>query len=193
MIKVMVKCFVILILLMVVACDDEVVQPKPPGYYRIDLPTREYQYSNTNCPFEFKVSDQSTLSVSKKNEADCYFDLEYPKFNATVYLSYLPVEGNLKSLVDQEYDLREKHNSFSTGTVERLYKDEQANVSAMMFDVKGVRAATPLQFFITDSVNHFFRGALYFYNSPNNDSLAPVIKYIREDIDTLVATFRWEK
>mgnify|MGYP001079197700 CR=1 FL=1 len=194
MMRIAVKSFVVLMLVAAaVGCDDQVVQPKPSGYYRIDLPTRKYEQWKSNCPFEFKVSDQSEVLESKKNNEDCYFDLSYPDFNATVYLSYLPVKNNLKSLVDQEYDLREKHNAFSTGVSERLYKDEQNKVSAMLFDLKGVKAATPLQFFITDSVNHFFRGALYFYNSPNNDSLSPVIKYIREDIDTLVASFKWKQ
>jgi gliding motility-associated lipoprotein GldD len=182
----------VLLVIVFVACEGEVVQPKPSGYYRIDLPTRAYKRWQPDCPFSFKVSDQANIHKSKKDAVDCYFDLVYPDFNATLYLSYLPVNDNLKSLVDQEYSLREKHNSFSTGVSERLYQDPDLKVSAMVFDLNGVKAATPLQFFITDSANHFFRGALYFYNSPNNDSLAPVIKYIREDIDTLVASFQWQ-
>ncbi|MFT6747749.1 MAG: gliding motility-associated lipoprotein GldD [Glaciecola sp.] len=187
------KYILIFTLLIVVAmsCDNEVVQPKPSGYYRIDLPTPEYNLWSAACPFEFKLSKHASMIRSKKNKSNCYFDLEYPQFNATIYLSYLPVKNNLKSLIDQEYSMREKHNSFSNGGDERLYRDQESKVSAMLFDMKGVKAATPLQFFVTDSVNHFFRGALYFYNAPNNDSLAPVINYIRQDIDTLVATFKW--
>ena len=157
-----VMSFVVLMLVFVVGCDNEVVQPKPSGYYRIDLPSREYKQWKSDCPFEFKVSNQSEVLKSKKNNTDCYFDLTYPDFNASIYLSYLPVNKNLKSLVDQEYDLREKHNAFSTGVSERLYKDEQNKVSAMMFDLKGFKAATPLQFFITDSINHFFTKKVVF-------------------------------
>jgi len=174
-----------------VSCED-VVQPKPSGYYRIDLPDREFKQWRESCPFEFKVSNQAVVTKSNKVKSYCYYDLTYPNFNATLYLSYLPVKNNLKSLVDQEFTMREKHNAFSTGTNERLFRDLEHKVSAMIFDVKGVKAATPLQFFVTDSVNHFFRGALYFYNSPNNDSLAPVIEYIRQDIDTLISSFRWK-
>lgn len=179
-------------LLMLIGCT-EVPVPKPSSYYRIDLPSQEYaKWDTANCPFTFKKSTQALIERSQNNSNDCYYDLKYNDINATIYLSYLPVKGDLKSLIDQEYSLREKHNAFSTGVKERLYRDSAAKVNAMIFDVQGIRAATPLQFFITDSTNHFFRGALYFYNTPNNDSLAPVIKYIKEDIDTLVSTFQWK-
>ncbi|MCC8172861.1 MAG: hypothetical protein LIO65_00175 [Odoribacter sp.] len=46
--------------------------------------------------------------------------------------------------------------------------------------------ASPAQFFVTDSVKHFLRGALYFNERPHNDSLAPVIDYLRKDIEVLM-------
>lgn len=189
--KKFIPLFTVFLLILISSCEQEVVQPKPTAYYRIDTPKPSYTSWQSDCPFSFKVSNQAKMVASSKNGEHCYFDLTYPSFNATIYLSYLPVDKNLKSLVDQEYTMREKHNSFSTGVVERLYRNSEEKVSALLFDLKGVKAATPLQFFITDSTNHFFRGALYFYNSPNNDSLSPVIKYIRQDIDTLVSSFKW--
>lgn len=171
------------------SCEENPV-PKPSSYYRIDLPKQSYSTWKNDCPFSFRISSLASMNASPEKK-ECYFNLEYPQFNATLYLSYLAVDNDLKSLVDQEYSLREKHNSFSTGVGERLYQNPLKNVNAILFDIEGVRAATPLQFFITDSVNHFFRGALYFYNTPNNDSLAPVIKYIKTDIDTLVESFSW--
>lgn len=194
MTKLLYKCALfVLICFSTSSCNDEVTQPKPRGYYRIDLPEHAYQSWSGPCPFEFKVSRHASMKPSEKNKNECFFDLEYPQFNATIYLSYLTVDNNLKALVDQEFTMREKHNAFSTGVSERVYKDSQNSVNAMLFDVKGIKAATPLQFFVTDSTSHFFRGALYFYNSPNNDSLAPVIKYIKADIDTLVSSFSWRQ
>jgi gliding motility-associated lipoprotein GldD len=57
--------------------------------------------------------------------------------------------------------------------------------------VEGSGAASPLQFFVTDSSKHFLRGALYFTVKPNNDSLQPVIKFIKEDINRFIDTFEW--
>ena len=185
------RLIVILCTITLISSCTETPIPKPSSYYRIDLPVRSYAKWKGDCPFSFKTSSISQLKPSSEGKP-CYFNLEYPRFNATLYLSYLPVNGDLKELVDQEYTLREKHNAFSSGVVERLYSNPFKHVNAMIFDVEGVKAATPLQFFITDSTNHFFRGALYFYNTPNNDSLAPVINYIKADIDTLVESFSWE-
>ncbi|RZJ76051.1 MAG: gliding motility lipoprotein GldD, partial [Flavobacterium sp.] len=34
--------------------------------------------------------------------------------------------------------------------------------------------------------------ALYFNERPQYDSIAPVVKFIKTDIDTLISTFRWK-
>ena len=45
--------------------------------------------------------------------------------------------------------------------------------------------------FFTDSTEHFFRGALYFNCQPNQDSIAPMLDYMREDIVRLMESFEW--
>jgi len=47
------------------------------------------------------------------------------------------------------------------------------------------------QFHITDSTQHFLRGALYFRTATKNDSLAPVIEYVKKDIVHLLNTLTW--
>ena len=47
------------------------------------------------------------------------------------------------------------------------------------------------QFFSTDSINHFLRGALYFNTATQNDSLAPVIEFMRVDIMHLLNSLKW--
>jgi gliding motility-associated lipoprotein GldD len=53
-------------------------------------------------------------------------------------------------------------------------------------------AASPYQFYLTDSTRHFLRGSLYFDAIPNNDSLAPVIEYVKTDIQHLFETITWK-
>jgi hypothetical protein len=45
---------------------------------------------------------------------------------------------------------------------------------------------------MTDTSKNFIRGALYFYASPNADSVKPVVDFIQTDIDHLISTFRWK-
>ena len=60
----------------------------------------------------------------------------------------------------------------------------------ILYQIKG-NAASQVQFLLTDSVKHFLRGALYFNNRPNKDSIAPVANYITEDIVRLMETAEW--
>ena len=73
---------------------------------------------------------------------------------------------------------------------EQPYVDDSAKVYALLYELKG-NTASAIQFVATDSVKHFFRGALYFNNTPNQDSVAPVREYIREDIIRLLESLRW--
>ena len=69
--------------------------------------------------------------------------------------------------------------------------DPEANVFGMLYDIKG-NVASSVNFFVTDSVKNFIRGALYFSNRPNHDSLAPAIDFFREDILHLMRTIKWK-
>ena len=46
-------------------------------------------------------------------------------------------------------------------------------------------------FILTDSVSHFFRGALYF-NTEINDSILPINNFLKYDIKHLIETFHWK-
>jgi len=65
-----------------------------------------------------------------------------------------------------------------------------SGVGGVFFSVGG-NAATAKQFFVTDSVKHFLRGALYFDASPNEDSLGVVNGFLQEDMKHLINTFKW--
>jgi gliding motility-associated lipoprotein GldD len=64
-------------------------------------------------------------------------------------------------------------------------------ISGVYFNVGG-NAATATQFYLTDSVKHFLRGALYFDATPNEDSLKIVNNFIEVDMRHLINTLRWK-
>ncbi len=179
---------IFIVVIFLFGCKED-PYPKPYGYPRLNLPKVGYEKWSSNCSFIFKKPNGA--DVEKVDADTCFFNLSYSSLNAKVYCSYIPVEGQLKEIIDQEYKLREKHNQFSTSVKEKVFHNPTKNVHALLFHISGTQAATPLQFFITDSVNHFFRGTLYFNTSPNNDSLATAIDFIKNDIDTLVESFEW--
>jgi hypothetical protein len=52
--------------------------------------------------------------------------------------------------------------------------------------------ASSFQFVLTDSIQHSVRGSLYFRTQPNEDSLRPVVSFVRHDIMHLLNTFHWQ-
>lgn len=178
-------------LVVIILGCEETPFPKPHGYPRIELPQKGYELWESNCPFTFRKPVAAELEFPYPKDS-CYFNIAYPSINAKLHISYAAVNGRLKGLIDNEYKLREKHNQFSTSVQERVFRAPNKRVNALLFNISGTKAATPLQFFITDSTNHFFRGVLYFNTSPDNDSLATAINYIKADVDTMIESFTWQ-
>ena len=85
----------------------------------------------------------------------------------------------------------ESHHQLATGVDEHLYVSDDGVVHAVTWHIKGRQVASTYQFYATDSLHHFLRGALYLDRSPNNDSLSAVLNYLQADLDHLVETLRW--
>ena len=85
-----------------------------------------------------------------------------------------------------------KHLQKASGIRDSLIINDEHKVYGMLIEMDGSTVATPLQFYLTDSTHNFVRGALYFNFLPNNDSMQPVINYIRQDIDQIIRTFEWK-
>jgi len=114
-----------------------------------------------------------------------------PQLKAEITITYYPIHNNLEQLIDDSYTLAYKHSIRADDIQEKEFVNKTENVYATVFDIKG-NAASPMQFHITDSTMHFFRGSLYFRTRPNRDSLAPAIDYLEKDIIHLIESFRWQ-
>ncbi len=133
-------------------------------------------------------------SVHNRAQAEsCWFNIEYPQFKAKFHYSYKPINSNLQHFLEESRTLTNKHISKATNIDETLILRDEDRVFGMLYSIEGSQAASPLQLYLTDSTDHFLRGALYFHVSPNNDSLAPVIELLREDVLHLIETFKWQQ
>ena len=182
----------LLFVLSLSSCDQDYV-PKPRGYFRIALPEKTYKtYNPSDCPFLFDIPTYSEVTKDPSPRAEpCWMNIEYPQFRATVYLSYKPVHNDLEKFIEDSRSLSFKHIPKASGIEEQTISDQTNRVYGNIYHVKG-RAASSVQFYLTDSTNHFLRGSLYFYAIPNPDSLAPVNEFLSADIDHMVASFRWK-
>ncbi len=166
--------------------------PLPSGYFRIDLPEHRYQLSDTMFPYYFEYPEYARLqSLSHNPNQEYWVNILYPQFKATIYLSYKKVDGNLITYLEDAYTLVSKHIPKADAINDSLIVDNERNIFGLTYKIEGSGAASPYQFFVTDSASHFLRGALYFDIVPNNDSLEPVIEFITDDIEHLINTLEW--
>nr|WP_297786346.1 gliding motility lipoprotein GldD [uncultured Allomuricauda sp.] len=170
-----------------VGCKNEVL-PKPKAMLRLDYPTAEYMESGPDCVYNF---DKNTLSNIKENK-DCSMVLDYPMMNGSIYLTYKPVQGNLDTLLVDAQKLSYEHVVKADNIVEQPFINEEDSVYGMFYEVSG-NAASQSQFYVTDSINHFVTGSLYFYAKPNYDSILPAAMYLQNDIRRIMESLRWNK
>lgn len=190
LLAVLLFCYFAISLLL--SCSESYT-PKPRGYFRIDLPERAYRDFDTTFPYAFGYPVYAEVSpdVSKLAEP-WWINVRYKPFNATLHISYKPVHGNLASYLEDARTLVNKHIPKASAITQREYADTAHRVFGLVYDIRGADAASPIQFYLTDSTTGFIRGALYFNQVPNNDSLSPVIDFLKGDIEHMIATFRWK-
>lgn len=175
----------------IMACNPSPV-PKPRAFFRIDLPEKEYQMFHDTYPYSFEYPVYANINKNLSADAEPWWiNVEIPQFKASIHLSYKVIDNNIADYLDDAHKLLHKHIPKATGIREDMIINEEENVYGIIYHIRGMGVASTCQFFVTDSTNHFLRGALYFNVIPNNDSLAPVIDFLKEDIRHMVSTLQW--
>jgi gliding motility-associated lipoprotein GldD len=180
------KTISIFILIFFFACQENYT-PKPRGFFKLSFPTKNYQQYAQNCPFTFQFPNYSKIDTLEKK---CFFNLQFPDFKATLHLSYFPLNNNLHEHTEESRALAYKHSIKANAISEQPFIDRKNNVFGLVYDYEGT-TATALQFYLSDSTTHFFRGALYF-NAEVNDSILPINLFLKNDIKHLIETFYWK-
>lgn len=198
-------CFIILFS----QCNRDYV-PKPKGYNRIELPPHAYSNLPDTLPYTFEFSKLARLNTDttwrfmnmiqeqihpdRKIEKDRYWiDLVYDSLGANIEITYKPIKGKeslMKEYMGDAYKLTSHHQIKAYAIEDHVMKTSKG-VTALVSELSG-EVPSQIQFVTTDSVSHFLRGALYFNTATQNDSLAPVINYIKTDIFHMLNTLEWK-
>jgi gliding motility-associated lipoprotein GldD len=193
-----IKHFLILVtffILVVSACQESVYVPKPKGYNRIELPQHHYQLIEDSFPYQFEYSKYALVRSDTSWMAEPYWiHLEYPELGADVQLTYKSLgqdQEKLKELLRDSYKLTSKHQIKAYSIDENLLKTPKGH-TAVVAELSG-EVPSQFQFYTTDSTRHFLRGALYFPTATKNDSLQPIIDFIKVDIIHLLNTLDWKE
>ena len=181
------KYILLLIVLSIfISCNNDEALPKPTGFLRLDYPTAKYQKAVTN-PYEFETNKIANVKVNGKY----WVKIEYPKLNASIDITYRPIDNNIIELLKESEKLTTKHAVKADAIYYDAFENDSEKVYGKLSNVTG-NAASSLQFHLTDSTKHFLTGAVYFNTQPNYDSIYPAIKYIEKDIIRLMNTTKWK-
>jgi hypothetical protein len=206
---------IVICCLFFVACNAPYVSKKR-GYYTISLPQRSYQkFDEPGFPYSFEYPlyaaiIQDSTYFDNNPENSYWRNIDFPQFNARIFLSYKEIGGkalykikqangqykdssginNFDKMVADAFTLTNKNNVVSSSISDSLIRTPNA-ISGVFFKVGG-NAATAKQFFLSDSIKNFIRGALYFDVTPNADSLKPVQDFLQADMDHIINTFKWK-
>lgn len=175
----------------------ELPVPKPRSFPRIDYPVRNpVQLGPDYCSFDFVFPDyasveQKELYFDEKPADPCWFDLYLKPFDGRIHFSYYPIgnQADWEEKRDQAFELAGFHNKRASN-IREIRVNASPEVGGMIFDINGP-AASPFQFFLTDSTQHFVRGALYFNTKARPDSLRPIIDFVVQDIQGMIESFEW--
>ena len=178
---------------------DKIAKPRPHQYPRIDFPTSDWDlHTEEICPFTIELPSYAQVLMKPQRDDErpihpCWFDIRAADLGAVIHCSYYPIDevNTYDKLREDAYTMASKHN------IKASYRDEIAvetdqGSKGILFKIEGP-VATPYQFYISDEKEHFFRGSLYFDTKVNLDSVAPVISFLREDMNRIVGSVKWGK
>lgn len=181
------------LVLLCLACESNWL-PKPPGYNRIELPRHEYQRLEQGYPYQLDFSTHSRVEADSFNLGEKeWINLNYKEFGAKVHLTYKKIDQStdFKTLSNDAFNLTAKHQIKAYGIEEGILLTPNGYV-AVVAELSG-EVPTQFQFFVTDSTSNFLRGAVYFNSALKNDSLAPIIEYIKLDMAHLINSVNFQK
>lgn len=176
------------------ACEEPVQLPKKHGFPRMDIPVQtEYQLmQSATCPFEFEIPVEG--EVTRDLTDSCWMDVQFDRYNITWHISHRDARltGRTADFHFEEHrKLVYKHSQKATEIRPFDYDVPAGSVTAHeLFGEVG----SPYYLFLRDSSNtQVVTMAIYFQTSLKNDSLAPMISYMKKQLDHTANTLKFTR
>lgn len=182
-------------LALVAGCGEDSPIPRPRGFFRIEMPERQWREVESPCGPRFEVATYAgAVPADNGGSADgfCGFNVAFPMFQAVLHCTYVELSGSeqLDKLVEDAHNMAFNHDIKATGIGRQQFEFAERGVFGLVYNLEGP-VATPVQFYATDSLMHYLRGSLYFAHEPQPDSLRPSLEHIRDDLAHLIETLQW--
>jgi len=166
-------------------CKEDPI-PKPRAMLRLEYPAQAYKMMESDCPYTFDYNQAAEVEF----QGTCNLVLDYKRMKGSIFITYKRVDGNIRELLSDAQKLSYEHVVKADNILEQPYVNADDRIYGMFYEVKG-NAASQSQFYLTDSMNHFVTGSLYFYAKPNYDSILPAAIFMQRDIRRIMESLRW--
>ena len=110
------------IVLLFTACEQPGA-PLPRGYFRIELPEKEYRAFDTIFPYSFSYPVYARVIPDTRPGAEPYWaDIYFPRFRAVIHLSYKTInkEDQLFEYIEDDRNFINRHIPKATGFNENM-------------------------------------------------------------------------
>jgi gliding motility-associated lipoprotein GldD len=182
-----------LVLALLHSCQDSDPIPKPSTFLRTEFP--EHSYRNYRSPqnFIFELADLYMPKSFEQNQNNYSIqEIDLGPLNGTLFLYYLKLTSpdSLSEIINFSNDKVDEHKIMADKIDFEQIIEPEKKVYGTFFELKG-NVATNFQFYLTDSSQHFLRGEVLLNCRPNYDSLRPTLNYLKKDLQTMIASFKW--
>lgn len=182
-----------LLLFVLTSCEDASPIPKPPSYLRTDLPDHTYVTYRDSCNYQFDLAELYSVENAPGDEnSECHRRIQLGPLNGTVFFRYWDMNQPLSYYINNANDEVDMHKTKATNIIDKSVLRHDDRVFGTLFRLEG-DVATPFQFYLTDSTDHFVYAEVLFNFAPNYDSLRPTLDYVQQDLEHIMETFQWAK
>lgn len=163
------------------SCENNSILPKQDAYLRIEFNEPNYLiYKSQNSKINFLYNARSS---SLKPTSARTINLDYKKLGMSLDLSFdkLNDETELTNYLRDFNLLLDAHTKRSNGFLIKEFENRNYSTYGKLYEFRG-DVASPIQFFLTDSINNFIHGSLNMTVKSKYDSIYPSVQYIKNDI-----------
>ena len=184
------KIFYLLFSILILSCDTNEL-PKQEAFLRIEFNKpdyKDYNIINTSIGFYYNSNNVKIQYDGLKG-----FSFFYPNHSMTIDIlndtigNFKGIENNLSDF----YSILDTHSKKSNGVLMEEYENTKNRVFGKLFEIRG-DVASPIQFYMTDSISNFISGSLNLNQKSKYDSIYPSIQYIKKDMLVLFETLNWD-
>ena len=178
------------ILILLVFCGCTEYYPKPKGFLRVDA-SENYALVDSFSFARFETAADARILPEKKENGEAWVTIRYPLYHAELYGTYHSFSGKeeLAGLGDDFYRLLERNVRDEKVYYARFEDTLRAAYGYLYWSDAPI--PSPVQFFVTDSVCRFFRGAVYFSDSLSHEMSVPYAQFFSDEMMRLIETFSW--